>query len=45
MVIFLVPSIYEVTLYEIVGGGDLPQNRELSPRFARRQQLSNIASV
>ena len=25
---FLYPSIYVVTLYEIVGGGDLPQCRE-----------------
>ena len=33
------PSIYVVALYQIVGGGDLPQSRELSPRFARRQQL------
>ena len=33
------PSIYVVALYQIVGGGDLPQSRELSPRFARRQLL------
>ena len=45
MVKFLGPSIYEVTLYKIVGGGDLSKNRELSPCFARRQQSSNIASV
>ena len=32
------PSIYVVALYQIVGGGDLPQSRELSPRFARQQQ-------
>ena len=32
------PSIYVVALYQIVGGGDLPQSRELSPRFAHRQQ-------
>ena len=35
---FVDPSICVVTLYEIVGGDDLPQSRELSPRFARRQQ-------
>ena len=35
---FFDPSIYVVTLYEIVGGSDLPQSRELSPRFACRQQ-------
>ena len=32
------PGIYVVTLYEIVGGGDLLQYEKLSPRFARRQQ-------
>ena len=35
---FLDPSIYVVTIYEIMGGGDFYQSRELSPRFARRQQ-------
>ena len=39
MVPILDPSIYEGTLYEIVGGGDFYQSRELSPRFARQQQL------
>ena len=39
MVPNLDPSIYKVTLNEIVGrGGDLLQYEKLSPRFARRQQ-------
>ena len=42
MVTFLDPSIYVVTLYEIVGGGDFYQSRELSPRFACRQQLVKL---
>ena len=35
---FFDPSNYVVQLYKIAGGGDLPQSRELFPRFAPRQQ-------